>query len=382
LILVSATISGAVARAGAVRTLDGRAFDGEVRLDRSGTQLIVDTGASSTKVELADVLDAILRPVARATAPDRGVVLVDDSVVAGTIEGIDERVVRLRRQGVARPIEAPIERVARVMFQPASAELAAKAPAGNATTTGVLLANGDFFEGKVRSFDGRTIRVDSLLFGPAAFDVNLQAVQLVLRPSSPTSGPGSGTSVVRLTDGSSINATGFNVEAANLRIISDALGSISVRLDDVAEIHAGGGRVQPLAELTPTVKANGGAFAVDATSVGLSAMVAGMRSQRTVTMTNGAQASYPLNGEAQLFTCRAGVPRGVLPTVAVRFIVLLDGHEAWRSGARSSLDEPVDVSVKLGEAKTLTLAVESSRPAGSVGAVGAWCDPALVAGAR
>jgi hypothetical protein len=379
---------GNAVRAGAVRTLDGRAFDGEVRLDRGGANLVIDTGASTVKIELANVLDATLRPIDRATPPDRGVLLVDGGVVAGMVLSIDERNVRLRRAGVAQPIDAPIDRVARVMFQPASAELAAKAPS-NAATTGVLLSNGDFFEGTLRSFDGRALRVDSVLFGPAAFDVNQQAVQLVLRPTNPAGASGGGGgSIVRLTDGSSIGASGFKVEGANLKIASDLLGSISVRLEDVAQIHAGGGQVQPLAEMTPNVTGNGdgGTFAVDATNVGLSPMVNGVQSQRVVTITNGAQVTYPLNGgqPPRLFTSRAGVPAAVLPTVAVRFIVLLDGREAWRSGARTSLDEPLDVSVKIGDAKkTLTLTVETTGPRGAaVGAIGAWCDPALVLGER
>jgi hypothetical protein len=364
--------------AGSLRTMDGRAYDGDVRFDRSGN-LVINTGggAGIVKVEPDNVLDAVLRPLARAT-PERGVVLTDGSMLAGVVEGIDEHVARVRRAGAPKSIDVPLERLSHVRFQPASVELADKAPSN---ASGVLLSNGDFFEGQLRRLDGRTLRVDSLLFGVATFDVTQQAVELVLHPIVPTEPLGM---LIRLTDGSRIAASAFDMDGANVRISSEWLGNITVRPDEIAEIQAGGGSVQSLADLKPlqsSAQDSPGVIAIDSTTVGLPPNVAGVEAQHAICVRGPGAVTYAVSDSHRLFTCRAGVPAAVLPVCRVRFAVLVDGRPAWRSGERSSLDEPLTVSVKLDSAQTLTLKVESTLP-GEVGAVGAWSDPVLVAGAK
>jgi hypothetical protein len=71
------------------------------------------------------------------------------------------------------------------------------------------------------------------------------------------------------------------------------------------------------------------------------------------------------------------VPAGVLPTVPVRFVVLADGKELFRSPPRTSLDSPVGVAATVNGAETLILRVESTAP-GPFPVPGTWIDAALI----
>jgi hypothetical protein len=78
-----------------------------------------------------------------------------------------------------------------------------------------------------------------------------------------------------------------------------------------------------------------------------------------------------------MFVCRAGIPDGVLPTVALSMVVFADGKELYRSEPRTSMDDPANLLLILSGAKTLTLKIES---AGNVAlpAAALWGDPMLV----
>ena len=85
----------------------------------------------------------------------------------------------------------------------------------------------------------------------------------------------------------------------------------------------------------------------------------------------------PANGGRIRALLRGEDPRGVLPTAPVRFIVLSEGKELYKSPPRTSQDEPLAASVSVSGAKSLTLKVESTLSPPLL-TPGLWGDVALV----
>src|SRR5205814_4818308 len=99
--------------------------------------------------------------------------------------------------------------------------------------------------------------------------------------------------------------------------------------------------------------------------------------EKGVTLAAGTSATWNLPGKYRTLSFKCGIPQGILPTAPVRFIVLADGKEVYKSRPRSSLDEPLAASISIKDAKTLTLKVEST--AGQMAATpGLWGDVGLV----
>lgn len=326
-------------RAATLRTVDGTLHEGLVRFDRGGALLVTPVGAAAVKVRPDDVLDAILRPLQQQTIA-RGVVLTDGTCIGGKIEAVDAEAVRIRRE---RSLVVPIALVARVVFQPASDELIARTPH---RVSGVLLSNGDFFEGQPRGLDGRALKMESVLFGAASIDIEQQAVVLLLREVKAVTAT---NVVVRLADGSLLSGERFDIDANGLRIDVKGAGPVSVPEKDVAEIHGGGERQESLLELEPLVEGgeSARALSVDRTPFGLPLRVSGMQWQRAITLSGGAAVSYALAGRYALFTCRAAVPASVPPLARARFVVLVDGRELYRSPEQTSIDDPLALSVSV-----------------------------------
>ena len=92
---------------------------------------------------------------------------------------------------------------------------------------------------------------------------------------------------------------------------------------------------------------------------------------------SGSAANYKVDGGYRLLALRFAVPDGILPTTAVRLVVLGDGKELYRSSATTALDEPLAVAVKLGGNKAMTIKLESDGPV-ELGGIGILMEPALI----
>ncbi len=323
------------------------------------------------KVDPANVLDATLNTTVHPVM-SRGIVLIDGTAIAAAaIDSITDDAVIFRR-GDGKPITVPIAQIARIIFRSTTAEQIAKAPPG---TSGLVLANGDFYEGQLRKFDGHSLQIESVLFGIASFDTGDKANALILRDAKPVQG----NLIVRTIDGSIFSGERFEVDGANLKMTAGTLGSIAINGKDLLEIKSNGSAMQLLADL-PHGKVEGGdekdVFAVNATTVGLPPRVAGEDFQRVIGLSSGASVTYALDGRYKLFFCRAGVPMNALPIGRARFVVEVDGKPAFQSADRTSFDEAVNAGVKVNGAKSLTLRVEAKTS--SLGAAGIWGDPVLI----
>ena len=359
-VVVALLVAAGVGRADVVRTTDGRRVVGRVTVKGHGLRV------GGVGVPLGDVLDATFdRRVRTAGA---SCVLVDGTTLAGRIDGIDDRAVRMTTAAVGAAA-VPIDRVGRVCFGPVGGELLGKVPAGGA---GLLLRDGDFFDGAVRGFTGATVTMTSPLLGEQTFGTADRAAAVVLRAV----GRPAGAWVVRATDGSVLVADTVEWTDGAVRMTVAGLGAMAVRLSDVAAVRAGGSRVVSLADVTPTA----GTAVADATAVGLPPRLVGGPVDRSVCVSPGTSVTYRLGGAYTAFACRAGVVAGVVPTAGVRWTVRLDGRTVAGGGPVTSVDDPAAVTVPTAGAGELTLSVDPV--VGRAGGAVLFADPVLVHGER
>jgi hypothetical protein len=360
--LCAALLFAAAAAPGdTVRTTAGRAYAGTVSIDGHALRV------GPTTMPVGDVLEVTLGRAVRTGR--QSCVLANGSTLAGRVEGIDDRIVRVTMPAMGT-VPVPVDRVARVCFGPVPGELLAKVPGDGGR--GLLLRDGDFFDGQLAGFDGANVTMTSPLLGEATFGVADRAAALVLRPA----GRPEGAWVVRTTDGSVLVADDLSLTNGSVRVTVAGVGPMAVRLADVASIRAGGERFTSLADLTPAR----GSPTVDGTPVGLPPrLVGGEAVGRSVCVSAGAPVTYKLAGGYAAFAGRVGVPAGVVPMAGVRWSVRVDGRVVADGGAgRTSVDDPVWVGVPVAGAAELTLSVEPAN--GSTTGVGLvlFADPVLV----
>jgi hypothetical protein len=305
----------------------------------------------------------------------RGVVLRDGTTVSGQVRSISESAVRLYRER-EHEISVPLTEVARILFGGVSRDRRAKIEPGR---TGVLLSNGDFFEGTLQGLEGDRVKISSVLFGLRKFEAG-QTVAAVLRDVTSAAAKYE----VRLVDGAVLYTDEVGVERDAL-VVKTKVGNLTLQLAELAEIKAGANRFKSMADLKPISVRQGGAllggglpgFAVDATTAGVPMSLGGQRCERGIGLSAGTSVSYDLGGEYRALMLRLGVPDGVLPAGGVRFTIKADGKDVYLSPERTSLDEPLSVTLSIVNVKTLELLLQSAS-AGKLGGCGLIGDPALV----
>jgi hypothetical protein len=350
---------GGVARGDVVRMTDGRTITGTVAVEGQGLRV------GGSVVSLDDVLDVTFDR--RVRTAGQCCVLTDGTTLAGRVEGVDDRGVRIATPAIGE-LPVPIDRVARVQFASVSGELLGRIPTGE---SGLLLRDGDFFEGDLQRCDGATITMASPLLGEATFGTADRAAALVLRPAARTGGAW----VVRTTDGSVLVTDAVTLVGGAVRADVAGVGAVAVRLSDVASLRAAGDRVVSLADVVPS----GGTAVDDGTPVGLPPRLVGGAVERSVCVSAGTSVTYHLGGAYSAFACRAGVPAGVVPAVGVRWRVRVDGRVvADGGGPRTSVEDPVGVTVATAGVAELTLCADPAVAGGVV----LFADPVLVRAGR
>lgn len=377
--------------AATVQTLDGKTYEGEVKLEQGGQISVVPAdGAKPLKFKLTEVLQATFgantpktkpkpreNPKTSSVAPTNlkeGLTLRSGTMLAGAqIERADDGTLTFNKNGRRETIS--LVNVARIIFRELNPELIAKLPEKR---TGVLLVEGDFVEGEFRSMSRGRIQLSSVLFGLANFDIRDKAVALVLGDVEAPKAQ----MLVRTQDGSSYVAASVAPDK-DLLVIEDVLGAkFSINRWEVTEISAGQSRMESLADIKPAKVETAGkegpdAVVLNATGTGLPMNLAGTLFAKGITVAAGASATWNLAGKYRTLTFKCGVPKGVLATAPVRFIVLADGKEVYKSRPRTSLDQPLSASASIKDAKTITLKVEPT--AGELQTTpGLWGDPGLV----
>lgn len=154
--------------------------------------------------------------------------LVSGSMVSGRIASINEQEVNFH--GPYRSVTVPARVVSRIRFQWLPVEMADKVRGGR---SGVLLSDGDFFDGEFKVVDNGKVTISSVLFGLRAFEMNNDLMAAVVRRSAPVRP----VYEVRTIDGSVWMATSIALGRDELVMEESALGRVRIPSCELAEIR-------------------------------------------------------------------------------------------------------------------------------------------------
>jgi len=208
-----------------------------------------------------------------------------------------------------------------------------------------------------------------VVFGLTKFDVRTKVAALVINDPDPQRAE----AIVRTIDGSTYAAKRMGIEKNRVSIEDPVAGALNVDRADVAEILIGPGRTEPLAGVRPSRVEP----VVDVLSMNPGGVLGGVPAQGGIALTAGGAATWRLDGKYRALTLTCGVPAGVLPTVPVRFVVVGDGKDLFRTSPRTSLSDPLAASLNVIGVKSLTLRVESTAP-DPLPVRGVWGEAALI----
>jgi len=132
--------------------------------------------------------------------------------------------------GGLRVVRVPTDRVARIIYQPLTSELAWKT---RASRPGVWVQSGDFFDGEFQQIASDTLRMSSVLYGLRTFDVSDEVVAVVLDHARLT------RPVVELsaTDGSLLLGSGYSFEDGAVVVKESSLGPVRIPIFAIADLR-------------------------------------------------------------------------------------------------------------------------------------------------
>lgn len=365
-----------IAFAGSITTLDGKRMEGAVAIDSKSSLLVTPKSGAPARVELNQLLEAEMDSAADEISMSRGVVLSDGTALAAaTFRKADANTVTFIAPIPAAEVSIKTVRLAQIVFASPTTESLAGIPGGG---SGVLLESGDFVEGEFIALDAGKIKLSSVLFGIQSFEAGRPARVVVLRDARPATGEW----LVRLADGSVLPAGSVSFDRTAARIERTPFGTITVPFEQITSIRAGGERVvlltslKPIAGGRPVRPIDPGASSSLITLIGLKIPPLNILQQRA-----DAVLTYDLDKHYESFIAQVGVPAHIVPSQRVRFVILLDGEERFRSEERTSVDDAVPVAINLAGGKSLTLRLESAGGQNSratQGAAAAWVEPRLI----
>jgi hypothetical protein len=160
-----------------------------------------------------------------------GLWLRHGSFIAGSVLSADEAVTRISFAG-RTPFEITGTRVARVILRTFRRALPIEAARDR---PGVWLRNGDFLEGDLKSLDGHTLTVRSLLMGQRSFGLDSgEALALLLHPYSPLPAPWE----ARLATGSVLRVKTLRRAGESLLAEDTTLGTVAIPEHELVEIRS------------------------------------------------------------------------------------------------------------------------------------------------
>jgi hypothetical protein len=276
-----------------------------------------------------------------------------------------------------RELKVPGPEIAWLVYEPIPAVDVGKVPAGK---LGVVLPDGDFFEGKLRGIDGATVKMISPVFGPRNFaPVRRDLLALVLRDLRPAPV----AFEVRLSDASIIHAESLGLENGELILHGGFLDGGKIETKDVVEIRAGPARYQPLATAKPAridpplgVSAEA-AFGVDQTLTASAFTLPDRVIQHYLDTMVGCTPVWAVPPGMTLFNAVVVVSPKVPAANRLVFAVYADGRQAFRSQPMTVADPPLPIRIDFGPARALSLRVEAQFPTNATGD-GIWIEPTML----
>lgn len=299
-----------------------------------------------------------------------GVQLRDGTILAGNVTSQADTLVRL--SSAQFNLSIPLAEVSRVLFSKLEPAQLADVPPGRG---GVLLKNGDFFEGEILDINAQRIKVSSIIFGIRRFQP-AECVALVYRELSPAPAP----FVIALADQSLLRADQIGAAGGMLNVRLAGIGDISFPAAQVQSIKSAPARFKSLLDLRPELlpldPARPAGFADDAPGR-IAPKLLGQPAGRWLLLRPDATATFALDGAFSMIMLRFGVPDGAAASAQLRLNVIADSEPVYQSQIRASVDEPLEILLPIIGVKTLMFRVER-LDAGAADTFGLVADPALI----
>jgi hypothetical protein len=159
----------------------------------------------------------------------KGLLLSTGSFAAGPVVSVDESIVKFSFQG-EREMAVPTRQVAAVFLR-----VPRRPPSLDRVRTGVLLSNGDMFEGEFQKMDGRNVKVSSVLFGIRSFWLD-DVAAIFLRPA----GAAPGAYAVRTAEGSVLQVRSLGLAPDKVVCEEEVLGLMGLSPDSLVELRRAG----------------------------------------------------------------------------------------------------------------------------------------------
>jgi len=224
----------------AAESVDGKKWTvlGEKTLPLvDGRGVFIGLFASGTGAENVTYFDGVVASGKRSTIteidqvnePVSGVVLRSGTLIAGNIERVDAKEVRIRRTDNEQISLNPAS-VSRVFYASLSEGMRAKVERGS---LGIMLQDGDFVDGELKEIDGDRISVSSVVFGITQIE-RRQVAAVILRPLAVEKLPW----VVKMADGSEIRAKSVKLDKDRLVLDEPRAGEVRVLVKDVLRVDS------------------------------------------------------------------------------------------------------------------------------------------------
>ena len=154
--------------------------------------------------------------------------LISGSVMTGSSLRAEEN--ELILGGGLAAVKIPMSRVARIIYQPLSGELAWKT---RGSRPGVWVSNGDFFDGEFRGVHERQITLSSVLYGLRTFAIDDEVLAVVVQPRQlrPASFE------LQTSTGATLLASDVKLGDGELRLRESALGEVRVPAFEIFELR-------------------------------------------------------------------------------------------------------------------------------------------------
>lgn len=202
---------------------------GEERLhiEWSGPGLTNSVLSASGPMEMGTMVQAAL---SEGWALPPGVMAWSGAFFAGYIESMDETKVVMAN--APTNLTLTVVNSSALLFQVVSSQQVQKL---RGRKPGVLLRNGDYVEGKIKSIESDKIRFESVLFGLRQIDLNGEAVAALLDKPSATKAP----LALHLRNGSRWLASAVTIDTGGLQLPESFFGGRRVSRDQLSEIRFG-----------------------------------------------------------------------------------------------------------------------------------------------
>jgi hypothetical protein len=208
---------------------DGRVWQGDLVFHTADWLVITPPVGTAVSLPLANVTDITFsNTIVRSPAPQTLLVLRSGSAAIVNIRAMDDTATKFAAG--ARTFSVPTPEVARILFQSVPAERIASLPPRR---QGALLPNGDFLDGRLGKCDGRTLQLNSVLFGPRTLNLSNEVAALILRD------PASSTNLweVRSYDGSVFHTETLAPETSHIVVNDPSFGPFRVPVERLLTIR-------------------------------------------------------------------------------------------------------------------------------------------------